>query len=79
VHRRRVARSPGVYGGIMKKRNNQKTHNQQTKQETGVQWIKAASGNTYLCPTSVLDKIDVKNESDLKRACVDESTNPHNT
>jgi hypothetical protein len=48
------------------------------KREISLQWIKAESGNTYLCPTSSLKRIDNPTEEDLKKICVDESQNPQN-
>ena len=48
------------------------------KSSIGVQWIKADSGNTYLCPLDALKRIDGSNEEQLKLYCVDESMNPHN-
>ena len=49
------------------------------KQELGVKWIKAKSGNTYLCPVKALDRIKNPTEEQLKVICVDESKNPENT
>ena len=48
------------------------------KQEIGVKWIKANSGNTYLCPVNALSRIDNPTEDQLKMICVDESINPQN-
>jgi hypothetical protein len=48
------------------------------KKTIGVKWIKAQSGNTYLCPVDALSRLDSPNEEDLKKICVDESDNPHN-
>ena len=48
------------------------------KQELSVQWIKATSGNTYLCPTNALNRIKNPTEDQLKTICVDESKNPEN-
>ena len=48
------------------------------KKELSVKWIKADSGNTYLCPVSALDRIENPNEGQLKAICVEESTNPQN-
>ena len=42
------------------------------------QWIKADSGNTYLCPVAELQKLDNPSEADLQAICVDESKNPQN-
>jgi hypothetical protein len=46
------------------------------KKELSVKWIKAESGNTYLCPVDALKKLKSPSESDLKTICVDESENP---
>ncbi len=48
------------------------------KQELNVQWIKAASGNTYLCPVKALERLKNPTEAQLKTICVDESQNPEN-
>ena len=48
------------------------------KQELAVKWIKADSGNTYLCPVNALDRISNPTEDQLRTICVDESTNPQN-
>lgn len=48
------------------------------KQELSVQWIKAESGNTYLCPVKALERLKNPNEEQLKMICVDESQDPHN-
>jgi hypothetical protein len=48
------------------------------KQELNVKWIKAKSGNTYLCPVAALQRLDNPTEEELKLICVDESENPHN-
>ena len=48
------------------------------KMELGVQWIKAQSGTTYLCPTAALKRHENPTEEQLKTMCVDESENPHN-
>ena len=44
----------------------------------GVKWIKAKSGNTYLCPVNALDRLKAPTEEQLKLICVDESLNPQN-
>jgi hypothetical protein len=49
------------------------------KKQLGVKWIKAASGNTYLCPTRYLAGIDSPSEDQLKALCVDESKDPQNS
>ena len=46
------------------------------KRELSVKWIKAKSGNTYLCPVDALKRIKNPSEKDLKTICVDESQNP---
>lgn len=48
------------------------------KKELGVKWIKANSGNTYLCPVDALDRLKKPTENELKLICVDESANPEN-
>lgn len=48
------------------------------KQEIGVQWIKAKSGSTYLCPVAALQRLKSPTEDQLKLICIDESTNPQN-
>ena len=48
------------------------------KKELSVKWIKAESGNTYLCPVDSLKKLKSPNEDQLKTICVDESQNPQN-
>jgi hypothetical protein len=48
------------------------------KKELGVKWIKAKSGNTYLCPVDALKKLKSPSEEQLKLICVDESQNPQN-
>jgi hypothetical protein len=52
--------------------------NEEFKRTIGVKWIKADSGNTYLCPVDALDRLDNPNEDQLKLICVDESQNPQN-
>ena len=48
------------------------------KKELSVKWIKADSGNTYLCPVNALDRLGNPSEEQLKTICVDESKNPQN-
>ncbi len=48
------------------------------KSRISVKWIKAESGNTYLCPANVMEKLDNPTEEDLMRYCVNESENPQN-
>ena len=52
---------------------------EQIKRRMGFKWIKSQeSGNTYLCPTDFSRRSDQMSESDLRRHCVDESSNPQN-
>ena len=48
------------------------------KQEIAVKWIKANSGQTYLCPVAALNRLEDPTEDQLKMICVDESSNPQN-
>lgn len=48
------------------------------KREIGVKWIKAQSGNTYLCPVDAVTRLSNPTEEELKLICVDESRNPEN-
>ena len=48
------------------------------KKELSVKWIKADSGDTYLCPVDALERIDKPSESQLQMICINESTNPQN-
>ena len=48
------------------------------KKELSVKWIKAQSGNTYLCPVAALDRLGNPTEDQLKMICVEESDNPQN-
>ena len=48
------------------------------KRELSVKWIKAKSGNTYLCPVDAFDRLKNPKEEELKLICVDESQNPQN-
>jgi len=48
------------------------------KQEVAVKWIKADSGQTYLCPVAALNRLENPTEDQLKMICVDESSNPQN-
>lgn len=41
-------------------------------------WIKADSGETYLCPVDRLKDLKDATEDDLRSICVDESFNPQN-
>ena len=51
---------------------------QSIKKELSLKWIKAESGNTYLCPVDALNRLDNPTEEQLKMICVDESENPQN-
>ena len=52
-----------------------KTEEHELKGRQGFEWIKAKSGNTYLCPVgSIVDKTKAI-EEDLRKVCVDESIN----
>ena len=46
------------------------------KRQLSVQWIKADSGTTYLCPVDTLNRLENPTEDQLKTICVDESQNP---
>lgn len=54
------------------------TTKEEFKMSIGVKWIKADSGNTYLCPVDALSRIESPSEDQLKMLCVDESDNPQN-
>ena len=49
------------------------------KKQLSVAWIKADSGNTYLCPVDALDRLEDRSEQHLRMICVDESENPQNS
>ena len=52
---------------------------EQIKRSMGVEWIQSSeSGITYLCPTGFSRRQAEVNEDELKRHCVDESSNPQN-
>ena len=51
---------------------------QEFTKEIGVKWIKADSGNTYLCPVDALNRLGDPKEDQLKLICVNESENPEN-
>jgi hypothetical protein len=54
------------------------TEAQELTTRQGYEWIKSASGTSYLCPAgSIADKARVT-EADLKKVCVDESGSPQN-
>ena len=46
------------------------------KQSIGIEWIRAASGTTYLCPVG--QDLSSASEEELRRLCVNESENPQN-
>jgi hypothetical protein len=48
------------------------------KKQLSVKWIKGSSGSTYLCPVDALSKIKTPSEEDLRKICVEESSNPQN-
>jgi hypothetical protein len=48
------------------------------KVNLGMAWIKAGSGTTYLCPASAVISLRNASEDELRRICLDESSNPHN-
>jgi hypothetical protein len=52
--------------------------NKEYKKELSVKWIKAPSGQSYLCPVNALKRINNPSEEQLKTICVDESKNPQN-
>jgi hypothetical protein len=54
------------------------SHSKEFKKEIGVRWIKAQSGNTYLCPVDALDRLNDPSEEQLRQICLDESSNPEN-
>jgi hypothetical protein len=64
--------------GTMKEQKTKKTMENQFKREFDVQWIKGKSGNTYLCPSTSLERINKPTETQLKLICVEESNNPQN-
>ena len=53
------------------------TNEETISQRVNLKWIKADSGNTYLCPVKALERLDAPSEDQLKMICVDESENPH--
>jgi hypothetical protein len=48
------------------------------KRALSFQWIKARSGNTYICPANALHGIENPSEGHLRSLCIDESENPQN-
>jgi hypothetical protein len=49
------------------------------KANLGFVWTKVAdSGNTYLCPAVLAGDVNSMTEDELRRLCVEESSNPHN-
>jgi hypothetical protein len=55
-----------------------KHENTERKQSIGMKWMKAESGNTYICPVGALEGIENPTEADFRRLCQDESANPQN-
>ena len=49
------------------------------KKDLGYKWVKATSGNTYLCPVDSLKEMSNPSEDDLRSICVDESMDPQNS
>ncbi len=49
------------------------------KQMLAVKWVRAQSGNTYLCPVDAISRIEQPTEEDYKRLCLNESDNPQAT
>jgi hypothetical protein len=48
------------------------------KSSIAMKWVKAESGNTYICNVDALRGIENPTEEDLQRLCVSESENPQN-
>ena len=48
------------------------------KNSIALKWIKAESGETYLCNLSALEQIENPTEDDLRHLCMRESDNPQN-
>jgi len=48
------------------------------KKDLGYNWVKAESGNTYLCPIGSMEGGKKKSEKYLRQHCIDESANPQN-
>jgi hypothetical protein len=48
------------------------------KKNLGREWIKADSGDTWICPIGALDGIENPTEDQLNQFCVNESHNPEN-
>jgi hypothetical protein len=69
---------PGLKHTVNNKEREMSDLNEEFKQELGVKWVKAESGNTYLCPSASLNRLDNPSEDDLQMICVDESMNPQN-
>lgn len=64
--------------GDTKKEEREMAEEKAFMHQVSVKWIKAKSGNTYLCPVSALDRIEDPSEEQLKMICIDESLNPQN-
>ena len=54
------------------------TESKEYKKELSVKWIKAPSGNSYLCPANALSRTPNPSEEQLRTMCVEESNNPQN-
>ena len=50
----------------------------QSKLNIALQWVRAESGETYICPADALAGIEHPTEDDLRRHCQIESENPQN-
>lgn len=49
------------------------------KKKLGFEWIKSEkTGVSYLCPKGSIKDKKSATDADLKKVCVDESTNPQN-
>ena len=48
------------------------------KKNLGRRWVKARSGNTYVCPVDFAKNFPDASEEELRRYCVEESLNPQN-
>jgi hypothetical protein len=50
----------------------------QSKWNAARTWIRAESGETYICQIDAIEGIDNPTEADYQRLCVRESDNPQN-
>ena len=62
----------------MKKETTMYDQEKAYKKNLGVKWVKANSGNTYLCPIGAFKAGDKPSEDQLRSQCVVESHNPQN-